>query len=290
VTPHLGASTREAQDKAGVTVAEMVRLALKGEFVPYAVNVSAGAEVAETVRPFVPLAEHLGALAAGLAGGGVRSVVASYLGRIAEHDTRVLTLATLKGILGRSVNEPVTFVNAPMLARDRGLTVSEMRSTVSQDYVSLVSIRAETDDGPIVVQGTIVAKDSMRVVSIDDFDVEVGPARRMVFFRYADRPGRGRRCADGAHGRLRSPGPDPGRRRRGDRGESHPRRHVGLTPFHAFSCSVLDSDRRLVVVWPGYGADDDHDRRYGRRLSARAFARTLSRRSRPAPAPSGAAP
>ena len=83
----------------------------------------------------------------------------------------------------------MTFVNAPMLARDRGLTVSEMRSTVSQDYVSLVSIRAETDEGPIVVQGTIVAKDSMRVVSIDDFDVEVGPARRMVFFRYADRPG-----------------------------------------------------------------------------------------------------
>jgi D-3-phosphoglycerate dehydrogenase len=189
VTPHLGASTREAQDKAGITVAEMVRLALKGEFVPYAVNVSAGAEVAEVVRPFVPLAERLGALAAGLAAGGVRAVVASYLGRIAEHDTRVLTLAILKGILGRSVNEPVTFVNAPMLARDRGLTVSEMRSTVSQDYVSLVSIHAETDEGPIRVDGTIVAKDSMRVIQIDDFDVEVGPAERMVFFRYVDRPG-----------------------------------------------------------------------------------------------------
>ncbi|HLB39585.1 MAG TPA: phosphoglycerate dehydrogenase [Actinomycetota bacterium] len=188
-TPHLGASTREAQDKAGITVAEMVRLALKGEFVPYAVNVSAGAEVAEAVRPFVPLAEHLGSLAAGLAGAGVRSVVASYLGRIAEHDTRVLTLATLKGILGRSVNEPVTFVNAPMLARDRGVTVSEMRSTVSQDYVSLISIRAETDEGPVSVEGTIVAKDSMRVIRIDEFDVEVGPAERMVFFRYADRPG-----------------------------------------------------------------------------------------------------
>jgi D-3-phosphoglycerate dehydrogenase len=189
VTPHLGASTREAQDKAGITVAEMVRLGLKGEFVPYAVNVSAGAEVVETVRPFVPLAEHLGALAAGLAGSGVRSVVASYLGRIAEHDTRVLTLATLKGILGRSVNEPVTFVNAPMLARDRGVTVSEMRSTVSQDYVSLIAIRAETDEGPVSVEGTIVAKDSMRVIRIDDFDVEVGPAKRMVFFRYVDRPG-----------------------------------------------------------------------------------------------------
>jgi D-3-phosphoglycerate dehydrogenase / 2-oxoglutarate reductase len=189
VTPHLGASTREAQDKAGVTVAEMVRLALKGEFVPYAVNVSAGAEVTETVRPFVPLAEHLGALAAGLAASGVRNVVASYLGRIAEHDTRVLTLAMLKGILGRSVNEPVTFVNAPMLARDRGVAVSEMRSTVSQDYVSLISVRAETDEGPVRIDGTIVARDSMRVIRIDDFDVEVGPATRMVFFRYVDRPG-----------------------------------------------------------------------------------------------------
>ena len=87
------------------------------------------------------------------------------------------------------MNEPVTFVNAPMLARDRGLAVSEMRSTVSQDYVSLISIRAETDDGPVVLEGTIVAKDSIRVIKIDDFDVEVGPADRMVFFRYADRPG-----------------------------------------------------------------------------------------------------
>ena len=78
----------------------------------------------------------------------MRSIVASYLGRIAESDTRVLTLAILKGILGRTVHEPVSFVNAPMLARERGLTVSEMRSTVSQDYVSSISLRAETDEGP----------------------------------------------------------------------------------------------------------------------------------------------
>ena len=189
VSPHLGASTKEAQDKAGTTIAEMVRLALKGEFVPYAVNVSAGAEVSEVVRPFVPLAERLGALTAGLAGSGVRSVVASYLGRIAEHDTRVLTLAILKGILGRSVHEPVSFVNAPMLARERGLTVSEMRSTVSQDYVSSVSIRAETDDEPISVEGTIVGRSAERITQLNDFDIEVAPAERMVFFQYVDRPG-----------------------------------------------------------------------------------------------------
>jgi D-3-phosphoglycerate dehydrogenase / 2-oxoglutarate reductase len=189
VTPHLGASTREAQDKAGTTVAEMVRLALRGEFVPYAVNVSAGAEVAEVVRPFVGLAERLGALTAGLAEGGVRSVVASYLGRIAEHDTRVLTLAILKGILGSTVNEPVSFVNAPQLARERGLSVSEMRSTVSQDYVSLITVHAETDEGPVSVEGTLVGRANERVIGVNDFDIEVAPSPRMVFFTYEDRPG-----------------------------------------------------------------------------------------------------
>jgi D-3-phosphoglycerate dehydrogenase len=189
VTPHLGASTKEAQDKAGTTVAEMVRLALKGEFVPYAVNVSGGAEVSEVVRPFVPLAEKLGALAAGLSAGGVRSLVATFLGRVAEHDTRALTLAILKGILGRTVNEPVSFVNAPMLAKERGLSVSEMRSTVSQDYVSLVSVRAETDGGSVEIGGTILAKDHQRVIRVNDFEIEVAPAPNMVFFTYRDRPG-----------------------------------------------------------------------------------------------------
>jgi D-3-phosphoglycerate dehydrogenase len=87
------------------------------------------------------------------------------------------------------MEEPVTFVNAPMLARDRGLTVSEMRSTVSQDYVSLVSVRAETDATPVVLEGTIVARDRERITKLDDFDIEVAPAERMVFFNYEDRPG-----------------------------------------------------------------------------------------------------
>jgi D-3-phosphoglycerate dehydrogenase / 2-oxoglutarate reductase len=191
VTPHLGASTIEAQDKAGTTVAEMVRLALEGQFVPYAVNVSAGAEVSEAVRPFVGLAERLGSLAAGLADGGVRSIVASYLGRVAEHDTRVLTLAILKGILGRSVNEPVSFVNAPLLARDRGLTVSEMRSTGSQDYVSQISLRAQTEsETEVEVAGTLLGKkNAERLIQVWDFEVEIEPAPHMLFFVYEDRPG-----------------------------------------------------------------------------------------------------
>jgi len=190
VTPHLGASTVEAQDKAGTTVAEMVRLALMGEFVPYAVNISAGADVAEIVRPYLPLAERLGVLLAGLAESGVRSVECAYLGRIADADTRVLTLAVLKGILRGVVHEPVSFVNAPMLAKERGIGVSEMRSSVSQDYVNLISLRAETDGEPVTVGGTLVGKrNNERVMQVYGFDVEIAPAEHMVFFTYQDVPG-----------------------------------------------------------------------------------------------------
>lgn len=190
VTPHLGASTVEAQDKAGTTIAEMVRLALEGQFVPYAVNVSAGAEVAEAVRPFLPLAERLGALLTGLANGALRSVSCQYLGRIAESDTRVLTLAVLKGCLSGVVHEPVSFVNAPMLARERGLVVSETKSTVSRDYVSLIALRAETEDGEVSVAGSLVGpRDAERVIRVFDFDMEMVPAKFMVFFTYDDRPG-----------------------------------------------------------------------------------------------------
>jgi D-3-phosphoglycerate dehydrogenase len=191
VTPHLGASTVEAQDKAGTTVAEMVRLALRNEFVPYAVNISVGgADVSEIVRPFLPLAERLGVLLAGLAESGVRAVECGYLGRIAEADTRVLTLAILKGILRGVVHEPVTFVNAPMLAKERGIALSEMRSTMSQDYVNLISLRAETDEGPVTVAGTLVGRrNNERVMQVFDFDVEIAPAEHMVFFTYQDVPG-----------------------------------------------------------------------------------------------------
>ena len=190
VTPHLGASTAEAQDKAGTSVAEMVRLALQGEFVPYAVNVSAGAEVPESVRPFLPLAEKLGALLTGLADGAVRSVECQYLGRIGETDTRVLTLGVVKGVLAGVVHEPVSFVNAPIIARERGIAISETRSSVSSDYVNLLAVRAETDEGQVSVAGTLVGKrNAHRVLQVNGYDIEMEPAHFMLFFVYEDRPG-----------------------------------------------------------------------------------------------------
>jgi D-3-phosphoglycerate dehydrogenase len=190
VTPHLGASTTEAQDKAGTSVAEMVRLALSGEFVPYAVNVSAGAEVSESIKPYLPLAQKLGALLTGLAQGAVRGVEAQYLGRIADVDTRVLTLAVVKGVLTGVVHEPVSFVNAPIIARERGIAISETRSTVSSDYVNLIHVKVDTDEGPVSVAGTLVGKrNAERVMQVNDYDIEMAPARFMLFFTYGDRPG-----------------------------------------------------------------------------------------------------
>jgi D-3-phosphoglycerate dehydrogenase / 2-oxoglutarate reductase len=190
VTPHLGASTREAQDKTGTAIAEMVRLALRGEFVPYAVNISAGAEVNETVRPFLSLAEKLGAILTGLAEAPMRTLEAEYVGSLADHDTRALTLAALKGALAPVVHEPVSFVNAPVIARERGLAVAERKSPVSQDYVNLMTLRTDTERGEVSVAGTIVGtRGGERIVQVYDFDVDLAPARHMVFFLYEDRPG-----------------------------------------------------------------------------------------------------
>ena len=140
VTPHLGASTAEAQDKAGDTIAEQVALALAGEFVPFAVNVSA-AEASSTVRPFLPLAERLGQLYAGLAAGVPDAIEIGYEGQLADSDTRILTLSVLKGLFGRVSEEPVSYVNAPRLAEERGIEVRESSSSTSRDYVNLVTIR-----------------------------------------------------------------------------------------------------------------------------------------------------
>jgi len=122
VTPHLGASTAEAQDKAGDTIADMVELALAGDFVPYAVNVSA-AKASETVRPYLGLSEQLGRIFAGLVGECSGGLEIEYQGQIAEYDTRILTLSVLKGFFSATSGEPVSYVNAPQVAEEQGLEI-----------------------------------------------------------------------------------------------------------------------------------------------------------------------
>lgn len=189
VTPHLGASTSEAQDKAGQTIAEQVVLALRGEFVPFAVNLAA-TEANATVHPFMPLAERLGRLFTALAGDVVDTLDISYEGEIAGYDCRVLTLAVLKGVLGPVTDEPVSFVNAPRIAEERGLVVRETSSASARDYVNLVELRGDSGRRTTHVAGTLYGKnDAPRIVAIDDHVVDIPPSSHMLVVHNADVPG-----------------------------------------------------------------------------------------------------
>jgi D-3-phosphoglycerate dehydrogenase len=189
VTPHLGASTIEAQDKAGQTIAEQVVLALRGDFVPFAVNVAA-TEANANVQPFMPLAERLGRLFTALAGGVVDTLEISYEGEIAGYDCRVLTLAILKGVLEPVTEQPVSFVNAPQLAADRGLIVREISSSSARDYVNLVELRGRTAARSTHVAGTLYGKqDAPRIVAIDDHIVDIAPSSHMLVVTNNDTPG-----------------------------------------------------------------------------------------------------
>ncbi|MGH9042592.1 MAG: phosphoglycerate dehydrogenase [Acidimicrobiia bacterium] len=189
VTPHLGASTIEAQDKAGVTIAEQVILALRGDFVPYAVNVAAG-EASETVRRFLPLGERLGRLFTALAGGVVERLEVSYEGQVADYDCRILTLSVLKGIFSPVVQEPVSFVNAPQMAEERGVEVRETKSSSARDFVNLISLRGRIGGRDAHVAGTLSGRsETPRIVGIDDHTVDVPPSRFMLVVRNDDRPG-----------------------------------------------------------------------------------------------------
>ena len=143
VSPHLGASTEEAQDKAGVTIAEQVELALAGDFVPYAVNVAA-TDVSDVVRPFMPLAEQLGRFFGCLHDGLPDRLEIEYQGELAAVSTGILTLSALKGVFGGSTDEPVSYVNAPQLAEERGLEVRETSTATSRDYKSLITLRSKS--------------------------------------------------------------------------------------------------------------------------------------------------
>ena len=185
VTPHLGASTAEAQDKAGVVVAEQVVLALAGQFVPFAVNVAAS-EASEAVQPYLALAERLGAIFGGLVESLPSSVEIEYLGQLADYDTRILTLSVLKGLFGGMTEEPVSYVNAPQIAESRGVEIRESRTTAAHDYLNVVTIRS----GEHAVGGTLSGtRNEPRIVMLDEHTVEVPPADHMLVVRNDDTPG-----------------------------------------------------------------------------------------------------
>jgi len=190
LTPHLGASTDEAQEKAGVAVAKSVRLALGGELVPDAVNV-AGGVIDPSVRPGIPLMEKLGQVFSGLADSPITSIDVEVRGEIADFDVSVLKLAALKGIFSNIVSESVSYVNAPLLAEQRGVTVRLITESESEEYRNLLTITGALSDGSQVsVSGTLTGtKQTEKIVEINGYDVEVPFAEHLIVMVYTDRPG-----------------------------------------------------------------------------------------------------
>ncbi|MEU3309815.1 phosphoglycerate dehydrogenase [Nocardiopsis sp. NPDC006832] len=190
VAPHLGASTSEAQEKAGTQVARSVKLALSGEFVPDAVNVQ-GTGVAEEIKPGLPLTEKLGRVFTSLAGALAARIDVEVRGEIAQHDVKVLELAALKGVFTDVVEDTVTFVNAPLLAKERGVEVNLVTSDDSSDWRNLISVRGVLADGTRVsVSGTLTGpRQTEKLVEINNYTMEIGLDEHMVFLSYEDRPG-----------------------------------------------------------------------------------------------------
>ncbi len=190
-TPHLGASTREAQDKAGLAVARSVRQALRGEFVVDAVNVKNGGMVAEEVRPLVPLAERLGRVFTAIAGGSASKVTVAVNGEVVANDLSVLTLAVAKGMFA-GVAQQATYVNAPMIAADRGVEIELSASAEPLEYAVVVGVRGAMPDGRAVsVSGTTTGalNEGLKLTEVDGYDVDQAAEGILMFLRYTDRPG-----------------------------------------------------------------------------------------------------
>jgi D-3-phosphoglycerate dehydrogenase len=190
VTPHLGASTAEAQDRAGTDVAESVKLALAGEFVPDAVNVGAGV-VSEEVAPWLDLVRKLGVLAAVLSDELPVSLSVEVRGELASEDVAVLRLSALRGLFSAVIEDPVTFVNAPAIAEERGVSAAISTATESPNHRSVVDVRAVAADGSVVnVAGTLAGPQLVeKIVQINGRNFDLRAEGTNLVINYVDRPG-----------------------------------------------------------------------------------------------------
>jgi len=189
-TPHLGASTEEAQDKVAVDIAEQIVDVLNGKPARSAVNMpSVPAEALAAVEPYLRLAERMGSLLTQTVGGAVQSIEIVYCGELSTSDTGTLTRAVLKGLFEPILVEAVNYVNAPIIAKNRGVQVSESKSAEPGDYTDLICLKAKTDKGPREVCGTLFGKRDIRIVKLDGYDVDLIPEGFILVAPHIDKPG-----------------------------------------------------------------------------------------------------
>jgi len=189
-TPHLGGSTVEAQRSIAVEIADQVLAALRGEPVRGAVNAPAlGEDTWQRLDPFMHLARALGGLAGQLADGQIRAVALAYEGEVARLDTQPLTASVLVGLLRHASDQPVNLVNAVVLAKERGLRVSESHADLCEDFASQLVAEVETSRGTLRLGGTLWGHREPRITRLNDWRLDLAPAPHMLFVWNSDRPG-----------------------------------------------------------------------------------------------------
>lgn len=190
VTPHLGASTEEAQVQVAVDVAEQIVDIFQGRPARYAVNLPhVPAETLKALQPYLPLAEALGAMAAQLAHGQVTGVTITYEGEVADHDTALLKAALIKGLLRASSEDQINFVNAAFIARERGLRITEQTTVETENYTSLLRVAVDRQGEKTIVAGTVL-RGEPRVVQINDYNqMDIAPVGTLLLCHNTDRPG-----------------------------------------------------------------------------------------------------
>lgn len=189
LTPHLGASTVEAQIGVAVDVAYGIRAALKGEPVTTAVNMApVSAQVMNVIRPYFDLAERLGCTACSLAEGAIKSVEVEYNGDIVDVNTKMITTAVIKGMLNPILENNVNYVNAPSLAKERNIKITEVKNKEVKNFANLLTVCIKTAAKELKVQGTLFGEEG-RIVAIDDYRVDVDPHARILICPHINRPG-----------------------------------------------------------------------------------------------------
>ena len=189
-SPHIGAQTTEAQENVAVGIAEQIVDYFTRGVAKGAVNIpSVSPELLPRLQPFLTLAERLGSLQTQLSQGGIERVTVEYSGEVASLSVAPLTIAVLKGILTPILEHPVNYVNAPIVAKERGIEVKEVKISDAGDFTSLIRVRIEAGKISRQVAGTLYHKKEARVVEIDQFKVEMVPEGHMLFIHNMDRPG-----------------------------------------------------------------------------------------------------
>ncbi|MCS7203344.1 MAG: phosphoglycerate dehydrogenase [Thermodesulfovibrio sp.] len=189
-TPHLGASTLEAQENVAVAIAEQVVDYLINGTIRNAVNFpSIPFDQVPLIRPYLVLLERMGSFASQIFGKSIRQIQIEYLGEVSTLNTQALTAAAVKGVLDPILDKSVNYVNAPVMTKERGIEVKEIKGKDAGDYQSLVKIMLLSKDDKISISGTLLSKRDPRIVQIDDIPLEIIPEGNMIFMKNWDRPG-----------------------------------------------------------------------------------------------------